>query len=340
MLLLLGRAWAQEEACGGVLREEELHEALDATEAALAELSVDRADRILDDVVDNLRCVGTALAPDDLGRLARHLALVAFYDADGAELRSWTWLERDTVGGSWPEAELPVPATFHGMRSELSEPPMVAASGGWAVPKGGVVWVDGRPSVAPEARSEVPHLMQVLDKKGRVLWSGWMLGAAAPERWLDPSGRPGEVPGWVVVPPPPAPWDDGVVEAPEAVEAEDDEALVGAEPEGERDDGRSRPARTTEFMEVFPECPWRQGPNKVTVEGTTVNVNRFGYPTRKQGEVEALGAVFRQCGEFRAARRLARWAETRGKLFGGGEAAQHRDAMVRMLLADEPTRKR
>jgi hypothetical protein len=353
--LLVATAWAQEESCGGILSVEELREALDATEEALADLQVDRADRILDDVVDILRCVGSPLTPDDLGRLARHVALVAFYDADQAELRSWTWLERDTVGGGWPVAELPVPGTFHTLRADLSEPPLVVADGGWSPPKGGAVLIDGRPSVGPEARSEVPHLLQMLDKKGRVVWSGWMLGADAPERWLDPSGGPIDVPRWVDEPAPPAPWDDGPIDASpsegepvavdgpptvEDVDPEDDAPIPDADDGSDAEEGREgrKPRRTTDFMEIFPECPWRQGPNKVSAEGTTVQVNRFSYDARSGDDVEALAKVFRQCGEFRAARRLARWSEARRKLFAGGEAKTQRDAMVRVLLADEPRR--
>ena len=193
-MLWLSLALAQEEPCGGVLPVDELHVALDATERALAELQVDRADRILDDVIDVLRCIGTPLEPSDLGRLARHVSLVAFYDADQAELRSWTWLERDTVGGRWPSDVLPVPETFHTLRAELGEPPMVTADGGWLPPKKGAVWLDGRPSEGPTARSEVPHLLQMLDKKGQVAWSGWMVGSDAPDRWVDPQGGSVEVP--------------------------------------------------------------------------------------------------------------------------------------------------
>jgi len=356
-LALAPPAWAQEEACGGVLREEELHDALDAAEAALVELNVDRADRILDDVVGVLRCVAAPLSPDDLGRLARPLAVVAFYDADPEELRSWTWLERDTVGGAWPEAALPVPPAFHALRAELSEPPLVRAEGGWLPPKKGAVLVDGRPSVWPEARSEVPHLLQMVDKKGRVVWSGWMLGADAPERWIDPSGGAVEVPRWVVSPPPPAPWGDGVASAdpvpdpnpPEeaapvgdgaaAAEPVSPEEAATAPGDAQGEERSRRPRRTTAFMEVFPDCPWRRAPTKVTVQGTTVHVNRHSYPARTAPEVAELQRVFRQCGEFRAARRLARWAEARGAWFKGAEARKQRDAMVRVLLADEPTRR-
>jgi len=356
---LLAIAWGQEESCSGVLPVEELHVALDATEEALGDLQVDRADRILDDIVGVMRCIGSPLAPDDLGRLAQQVALVAFYDADQAELRSWTWLERDTVGGAWPDDLFSVPATFHPMRAALSEPPLVVADGGWLPPKRGAVLVDGRPSASPEARSEVPHLLQMLDKKGRVVWSGWMVGADAPERWLDEAGGPVDVPRWVDVPPEPAPWDDGVAAVDPPVDPDAPETSPGDEtsPPGDEtsppddaeeppvdpdlpDGGRKarKPRRTTDFMEIFPDCPWRQGPNKVSVEGTTVQINRFSYPARSDDDVAALQQIYRQCGEYRAARRLARWDEARGKLFAGGAAQTARDAMIRALVEDEPRR--
>ena len=339
-LLWLTLAWAQEEPCGGVLPVEELHVALDATEEALAELQVDRDDRILDDVIDVLRCIGTPLEPSDLGRLARHVSLVAFYDADQAELRSWTWLERDTVGGSWPSDVLPVPDTFHALRAELSEPPMVTAEGGWLAPKKGAVWLDGRPSEGPTARSEVPHLLQMLDKKGRVTWSGWMVGSDAPEQWFDPQGGPVEVPRWASAPPPPAPWDDAVVVVDEPVEVPDVDEPAEPVDDDTVEGRKKRPRRTTEFMEIFPDCPWRRGPGKVSVEGSKVQINRFEYSVRSADDLAEAQAVFRRCGEFRAARRLARYAEARKKLFAAADAREQRDALVRVLLAEEPTRKK
>jgi alkylhydroperoxidase family enzyme len=147
-IALIAAAFAQEEPCEGTLAVSEWRQALDAVEVSLGALDVDRADRILDDVVDSLRCLGEAADLEDLGRMARALAAVAYYDSDAAELASWTWLERDAVGGSWPQS-FDVPAQFHVLRETLVEPPVARFDGGWAPPKNGVVWLDGRPSQAP-----------------------------------------------------------------------------------------------------------------------------------------------------------------------------------------------
>ena len=49
-------------------------------------------------------------------------------------------------------------------------------------------------------------------------------------------------------------------------------------------------------------------------------------------------AEFRACGEFRAARRFAKWQAARGKLFGGAHGAE--EVMVEALLTEEPRRDR
>ena len=90
------------------------------------------------------------------------------------------------------------------------------------------------------------------------------------------------------------------------------------------------------FDEIFPECPWKAAPSKARVEGKLVIVNRKRHEVGSRDEVRATQDVFRSCGEFRAARRLGRWSDERRKLFKSG--ATHRDAMLRVLVAEEPRR--
>jgi len=399
-VIALGWLWAapaaaQVEVCTAELRVDTWVEALDMVEASLEQRNIDLADRILDDVIDQLRCLATPAPPDVLGRLARQVAVVAFYQADHEEMASWTWLARDTIGGTpWPEG-LEVPDRFHELVVEIHEPPLQQAEGvRLAPPKKGGFLLDGRPLSRPEARSSVQHLFQAIDKKGRVVEGLVLLGTDFPARWTEPGSGAIEVARHLPQPPEPPPWGDAVVDAPEPADpdptdapadpdptdapadpdptadpdgtdastdpdateepadpdpteesADPDPTDEGVEPPGPTmrppDEGPDlpgprmvRPERP--FDEIFPDCPWRTEPRKARLEGKEVVVNRQRHPVRSRDDVADTQSVFRSCGEFRAARRLGRWSRERRKLFSSG--ARHRDAMLRVLVAEEPVR--
>lgn len=345
MILLLARlASAQEEACHGALPVEVWQEALEAIDGALADQRVAQADRVLDDVVDQLRCLEAVVAPTDLGHLARQVALVAFYNADEEERISWSWLARDTLGGTpWPDT-LPAPERFHALEAELPDRPLTLLEGQeLAPPSKGAVVLDGWPLAVPEARSGVVHLVQAVDRRGEVV-SGWLqLGADFEPTWLAEGDARLEPPARLEVPPPPPPWTAPAVPVPAApVEAPDDAEAIdpGEAPTASAPPKAAPPpvpvATDLPFGEVFPDCPWRAAPARARIEGREVVVNRQRHPVGRPDDVLATQKVFRSCGEFRAARRLGRWADERRKLFRSG--ADHRDAMIRVLLADEPRR--
>lgn len=335
ILWLTALALAQEEACPGPLPVALWQEAMGAVDEALAQQRVAQADRILDDVIDQLRCLDTPVDPTDLGHLARQVAVVAFYSADEEERISWSWLAHDTLGGTpWPD-RLPVPARFHELEAERPERPLTELeSQQLAPPSKGALLLDGWPLERPVARSGVVHLAQAVDRKGRVLHGSLQLGADFDPTWLTDGSASVPVPGHLEVPAPPPPAPAPVPRpTPEAPVEHGTDEPVAARPIATP----GPPPADLPFAEVFPDCPWNAGPNKARVEGREVVVNRHRHPVGRADDVVDTQRIFRQCGEFRAARRLGRWADERRKLFRSGR--EHREAMIRVLLADEPRRK-
>ena len=353
MLWLAIAAFAQEERCSGALRVDTWREAMDEVDAALERSNVAHADRILDDVVDQLRCLDTPADPADLGRLARQIAVVAFYAADEEERISWTWLAHDTVGGApWPEG-LVVPDRFHELALAVPERPMQTLDEVMlAPPKKGGVLLDGRPLARPVARSGVVHLLQVVDKKGHLAHASLQLGADFPESWLVDGTAAVDIDHLPAPPPPlPLPLPDAVAEGPDDTEPAPPEPTPPEPAPTEPPPPESapeevappqpgppvaRPRVTYSFDEAFPDCPWKASPNKARVEGKVVVVNRQRHSVASRDDVTATQRLFRQCGEFRAARRLGRWSDERRKLLKTG--AEHREAMLRVLVQGEPTR--
>src|SRR5688500_15376154 len=138
LLLLAATARAQTEVCAGPLPLAEWEEAMDQVDAALVALDGARADRILDDLVHELRCLDALAPPAAIGRLARQISLVAFFAQDPDELAHWALLARDTSGGApWPDG-VPVPERYLALVAELPAPQLGRLDDrGLAVPKGG-----------------------------------------------------------------------------------------------------------------------------------------------------------------------------------------------------------
>lgn len=220
LLILIGPALAQEEVCAGTLPTAEWREAMDAVDEALAALDGARADRVLDDIVHELRCLGELAEPADLGRLARQVSLVAFWQQDNEEMQTWGLLARKTLGGTpWPEA-LPVPDRYFELMDAVDLPtPTLQTGRGVDAPGGGALLLDGWQVGEPASEAMTQHLLQVADKKGRVLSTEWMDGTRWPEVRLSDDPSPLEAPTWYVAPPAPPPWSP---ERPPVSEAPDD----------------------------------------------------------------------------------------------------------------------
>lgn len=312
LLALASAAHAQVEVCAAPLSLTEWREQMDAVDGALRELDGARADVVLDDLVYELRCLSEPATPDAVGRLARQVALVAFFAQDLDELSYWGLLAREAAGGMpWPEG-VPVPVRFEELVGALPEAEVDRVEGqGLLVPKGGGALLDGRLLGEPAATRGAQHLLQVADKKGAVVWTRWQTGAGFPEDVLAPGPTDPGVPRWYVAPPDPVP-----VHVPEPV-------AVAPVPE-----------QTVTFGDPRWVCPWEGIPADVEAHGASVTVAGAVYRVKTDEEVVAFRKTLRGCGEFRAARRFLKWQAARGKPFAG--ARGHRDAMVEALLTPEP----
>lgn len=342
---MIGSAFGQTEVCPGELAVAEWREAMDGVDDALIAGDGTRADRILDALVYELRCARVPATPDDVGRLARQLALVGFFAQDTDEVEVWGLLARQTVGGApWP-ADVPMPESFFTMLEQVADPPAVRAEGGLAAPRGGGVLLDGFLIREPVAVATSEHLGQLVDKRGVVVSTWWQQGASFPDELLTPEPTALEVPRWYVAPVPPPPGDRPGSEPPEPVP----EPEPVAEPEPPEPEPVAEPPEP-ELPEPLPEplvrfdgdgktaeCPWKLEPRQVEASRASVRINKFVYPVRTDEDQVTFRKVLRACGEFRAARRFTKWQVARGKWFS--RAGRYRDAMVDALLSEEPVRR-
>ncbi|MCB9698733.1 MAG: hypothetical protein H6738_18270 [Alphaproteobacteria bacterium] len=322
-------AHAQVEVCAGSWTVADWTEALDAVDAALAELDGDLALAIVGDVVEEARCTGEPIPRETLGRLARQSALIAFHAQDQPELQAWGLLARDVLDGRpWPD-DLPAPARFHALLAELPPPRRAEVEGrSLAPPRGGAVLVDGEIVLTPVASVLSEHLVQVMDKKGRPVATAFTVGASFPPEALAEEGTEPEelsVPRWYEGPPP------ATVEG-TAPEPDVEIPLLHFEP-----DPADLAPRVT-FDGRAGVCPWDPDPEAVKVRSKRIEIDGREWSLRTEQERREFRNVLRACEEFKAARRFTQWSAKRGTMLAG--AKHDRDAMVAALLAPEPKKKK
>ena len=364
-------AQAQEEICSARFTGAELQEALEAVDEAIANANGLLAQRILDDIYDATRCIDTLVDPTTIGRFARQNAFVAFYAQDIEEAEAWAQLAQHTLGATPWNERYPVTDSFLQLLGGLPAPTIRGPeNAGFRRIKGGAAFVDGRYAESPEAAVGVPHLLQLLDKRRRPVYTGWIDGMAFPPEQLGNPSTPTR-PRWVEDPPlPPQDVDPDLTEPtpPEPADPpiEQTEPVADAsppDPQTEADAPAAEPAETPpeatppvpapedpppaapEPVLAFDEaqasrdCPWKSAPKRVSSTGRTVTVNRHTYAVKSLAEQATFLKVLRSCGEFRAARRFKRWREARANLFSF-DAQEHRERMEKALLTEEPTRRR
>lgn len=311
---------------------------MNAVDAALTALDGARADRILDDMVYELRCMRDIVQPADLGRMARQVSLVAFYAQDNDEMRYWGLLARETAGDApWPDG-LTIPGRYFELIDALPTPEVGHGEGGLDVPKGGGALLDGVLVTEPVATVGVQHLLQVADKRGAILVTTWQTGPAFPEEWRTDDARALPVPKWYVAPatavepvPEPAP-----VEPEPQPEPEPQVVAAVPEPEPVVPEPLAKPV-SFEGDGKTAECPWRIDPRVVEASGREIRINRHIYPVRTVEDQAAFKTLLKSCGEFRAVRRFTRWQDARGGWFTGAKA--YKAEMIDALLTEEPKRR-
>jgi len=350
LVSLSGPAWGQEEVCTWPVPQEALRQRLTEIESALVDLNGARATAMLDDLTYQTRCLDHAVDPADLGRVARQVSLLAFYEQDHDELAYWARLADGTVGDAPWSTELPIPGRLIEVLDEL-EPATTSRVEGryFAPPKRGIILVDGRFAAVPEATIETQHLFQVLDKKQRVIHTSWMDGTLFPDAWLTDEATELEPPSWYVEPAPPHTAAEDIEPVPVPVPLPVAEPVPTietppdplAEPElapiAAADEVEDEPQLSFDEEAVVADCPWKQV-RRASATGREVSVNKLAFDVGSASDQDAFRKVLRTCGEYRAARRFSRWRDAKKKL--QFDARTHRDRMVRALITDEPTRKK
>jgi hypothetical protein len=183
-------AHAQEEVCSGALTHAQWKEGMDAADKQLAAFDVPGAARILEEVKKQVPCLDTIAKPSHLGRFARQMALIAFFEQDEITSVKWGMLQQYAAPSlPWP-ADLGEDHAFREMLAFADAPSLAGPDDkGLVFPKKGAVFMNGALLERPKARAEVPNLMQIADKSGLITLAYWQDGAAFRDDILAPTAE-------------------------------------------------------------------------------------------------------------------------------------------------------
>lgn len=189
-------AYAQDQ-CMTDYTHEQWRTDMDRVDEQLAEFDLDETRILVDKIWRNVGCLETLVRPGHLARFGRQRALLSFFNQDEDAAVKWGLAARYTAP-DYPWA-LPEDHPFRAMVTETEDRVMGGIDGATlVVPRKGAAFINGRPLLEPKAPAEVPHLIQVTDKKGHVISTWWQDGAAFPNDFIGPEGPPLEVPDWYV----------------------------------------------------------------------------------------------------------------------------------------------
>ena len=180
-------ALAQDEACSGFTNIE-LSESLARAKESLDKMNIERATRSVAQAHSKLRCLDEPIEPSLFASFSRFKALLAFFDQDEALATQWA------TASLYADPELPWPEGYqegHPFRNfveeDLEDSAVNRVQGAFLnIPSKGAVLLGGRLIWEPIALAETEMLVQVVDKKGKVLSTGWQNGAAFDDKLLSP----------------------------------------------------------------------------------------------------------------------------------------------------------
>lgn len=192
---LVGVVWAQQERCKPVAAFD-FGTVLAQSEAAFCRGDAAAGKVFVQEAYTLAPCLDRVAPPELMARLSTLEALAAHFDQDPEVTLRWAraaeWIAPQHP---WP----PVVGTDHAIRRQLSEEGPAAVGGpekrGLAVPHGGAVVLSGRLARSAEAPTDVPLLLQVADRDGRVVRAAWQEGASFPDDLLKGRGV-APVPAW------------------------------------------------------------------------------------------------------------------------------------------------
>lgn len=196
-LIAASPALAQEEVCSGEVNLAEFGAAMDLVDAALAKPDLDDARYLLQQMHPKVPCLNTVADRAAMARYGATRAMVAFFDQDEGAVIQWGLMAQYTAEDGEPFPDLP---ETHPIRESLEyadEPSLSGPRGeSLAPPKGGGVFLNGVLATQPQWRVEVPVLVQMFDKKERLVHAYWQDGAAFQDAVLTSGTFPVEPPKW------------------------------------------------------------------------------------------------------------------------------------------------
>lgn len=201
--LLASVALAQEEVCP------ELHVAdfegyLEEVDAAFRAEELDRAAELLERGGPRVLCVREIVPTADVAAFAIRKAWASGLAGDAEETARWGTLARALDPRiEWPPYVPEAHAARQILADALPARTVTVQGFGFLLPPDQAVFVDGRFAARPAAESELPHLVQVGERGGAVVWAGWQDGAQFPSALLERAVGPRLPPEWLTAAPPP-----------------------------------------------------------------------------------------------------------------------------------------
>ncbi|MEZ4321582.1 MAG: hypothetical protein R3F61_29180 [Myxococcota bacterium] len=195
VLLSMFSASAQEAGCSTIYSAAELDTVLEEADRLIQNADVDRALTVLRKTQDLMPCLDTLADRRQLAVYGRSMAIASFYQQDEVAATRWGRMAEQTAPDlGW--GELPETHPLLEMLAEAGEPPLGGPTDkGLVVPKKGAIFMNGSFVDTPEARAEVPYLVQIFNGNGYPIDGYWQDGSAFPEALL---GEPTELkmPSW------------------------------------------------------------------------------------------------------------------------------------------------
>lgn len=184
-LFALFTASAQDDGgCSTIYSGEELDTAMAEADRLLQNADIERALNTLRKAQDLLPCLDALADRQQLAKFGRAMAMASFYQQDEVAATRWgrmfTYTDPDLGWG-----ELPAGHPLITMIEDAGEAPMGGPTDqGLIVPKKGAIFLNGTYTDTPEARAEVPYLVQVFNSNGYPIYGYWQDGSAFREDLL------------------------------------------------------------------------------------------------------------------------------------------------------------
>lgn len=191
--LLSQNALAQCEGDWDVAR---INSELDTADTAFETADLTTIKDLIKDVDRGFPCLDDYADKALIGRYARVQGLLAFYEQDETGARRWGVLGRVVdPDGKWP-VELPDTHPYLELMAEAEDPPLVDSNGGFIVDEGEGIFYNGTFLREPQARADIPGLVQLFDTNGHPKDAFWQEGAVFSEALLDSQAGPVPYPRW------------------------------------------------------------------------------------------------------------------------------------------------